>query len=151
MPGILFDPIFVDDFVKENYGALENQTSLITLFSIVAILVACIGLLGMSAFVAFTRRKEIGIRKVSGALVSDIVLKLNYDMIKWVLVSMCLAIPLSIPAMNKWLMGFAYKTDISWWIFPLASALALGIALITISWQSYRAASLDPVRTLRYE
>ncbi len=150
MSGILYDPIFIDEYVKENYGVLENQTNLISLFSIVAILVACIGLLGMSAFVAFTRRKEIGIRKVNGALASDIVLKLNYDMVKWVFISMLLAIPLSIPAMNKWLMNFAYKTDISWWIFPLASLLALSIALLTISWQSYRAASLDPVRTLRY-
>jgi len=151
MPGILFDPVYVDEFVRENYGSLENQTSLITLFSMVAILVACIGLFGMSAFVGFTRKKEIGIRKVNGALVSDIVLKLNFDMIKWVLVSMCLAIPLSFPAMNRWLISFAYKTEISWWIFPLASLLALLIALLTISWQSYRAASLDPVRTLRYE
>ncbi len=151
MPDALFDPIFVDEFIQENYGSLENQTKLITLFSIVAIVIACIGLLGMSAFVAFTRRKEIGIRKVNGALVSDIVLKLNFDMLKWVLIAMILAIPLSFPAINKWLMSFAYKTDISWWIFPLAASLAIGIALLTISWQSFRVARMDPVRTLRYE
>lgn len=151
MPEALFDPIFVDEMIENNYGSLQSQTDLITLFSIVAILIACIGLMGMSAFVALTRRKEIGIRKVNGALVSDIVIKLNYDMLKWVAVSLLLAIPLSILAMNKWLMSFAYKTDISWWIFPLAAALAIGIALMTISWQSIRAARLDPVKSLRCE
>ena len=151
MPGVIFDPVFIDDYVKENYVSLENQSTLISLFSGIAILIACIGLFGMSAFVAFTRRKEIGIRKVNGALVSDIVWKLNTDMVKWIFLSFLIAIPLSFPAINKWLMNFAFKTSISWWIFPLAAGLALGIALLTVSWQSYRAARLDPVRTLRYE
>ncbi len=151
MPEYLFDPIFVDEIIEENYGSLQSQTDLITLFSMIAIVIACIGLLGMSAFVALTRRKEIGIRKVNGALVSDIVYKLNFDMLKWVFISLIVAIPLSIPAMNKWLMSFAYKTEISWWIFPLAASLAIGIAVLTISWQSIRAARMDPIKSLRYE
>jgi len=151
MPETLFDPIFVDEMIKNNYGSLRSQTDLITLFSIVAILIACIGLMGMSAFVALTRKNEIGIRKVNGALVSEIVFKLNFDMLKWVAVSLILAIPLSIFALNKWLMSFAYKTNLSWWIFPLAAVLAIGVALITISWQSVRAARLDPVKSLYCE
>ena len=97
------------------------------------------------------RIKEIGIRKVNGAKVSEILITLNQDFVKWVAIAFVIASPIAYYAMNKWLENFAYKTTLSWWIFALAGALALGIALLTVSWQSWRAATRNPVEALRYE
>ena len=105
----------------------------------------------MASFVAEQRTKEIGIRKVNGANVEDILMLLNKDFIKWVAIAFVVACPIAYYAMNKWLENFAYKTTLSWWIFALAGVLALGIALLTVSWQSWRAATRNPVEALRYE
>jgi putative ABC transport system permease protein len=95
--------------------------------------------------------KEIGIRKVNGAKISEILTMLNKDFVKWVAIAFVLAIPIVWFAMHKWLENFAYKTELSWWIFALAGLLALGIALLTVSFQSWKAATRNPVESLRYE
>jgi hypothetical protein len=97
------------------------------------------------------RTKEIGIRKINGTKVSEILTFLNKDFIKWVAIAFLIATPIAWYAMHKWLENFAYKTELSWWIFALAGMLALGIALLTVSWQSWRAATRNPVEALRYE
>jgi len=97
------------------------------------------------------RTKEIGIRKVNGAKIWEVMALLNKDFVKWVAIAFVIATPIAWYAMNKWLQNFAYKTELSWWIFALAGLLALGIALLTVSWQSWRAARRNPVEALRYE
>ena len=105
----------------------------------------------MALFISQQRTKEIGIRKINGATVSEILGLLNKNFVKWVAIAFVIATPIAYSAMNKWLENFAYKTSLSWWIFALAGLLALGIALLTVSWQSWRAATRNPVEALRYE
>jgi putative ABC transport system permease protein len=105
----------------------------------------------MSIFACQRRVKEIGIRKVNGARISEILVMLNMDFVKWVGIAFLIAFPIAWYVMNNWLQGFAYKTELSWWIFGLAGILAIGIALLTVSWQSWRAATRNPVEALRYE
>jgi putative ABC transport system permease protein len=102
-------------------------------------------------FISEGKTKEIGIRKVNGAKTSEILALLNKDFIKWVAIAFVIACPIAYYAMNLWLENFAYKTTLSWWIFVSAGVLALGIALLTVSWQSWRAATRNPVEALRYE
>jgi putative ABC transport system permease protein len=109
------------------------------------------GLLSLAIFTTKRRIKEIGIRKVNGAKVSEVMAMLNKDFVRWVIIAFLIATPVSWYAMNKWLESFAYKTELSWWIFALAGILALGIALLTVSWQSWKAATRNPVEALRYE
>jgi putative ABC transport system permease protein len=142
---------FFDDMLQEKYRAEIYLRNLTFLFAMLAILIAMLGILGMSVFSITKRTKEIGIRKVNGARISEILAMLNKDFVKWVLIAFVIAIPLAYYAMNKWLENFAYKTELSWWIFALAGLLALGIALLTVSWQSWRAATRNPVEALRYE
>jgi putative ABC transport system permease protein len=123
----------------------------ITLFSLIAIAIAALGILGLSIFMGESRIKEIGIRKINGAKISEVIVMLNKDFVKWVAIAFVIATPIAYYAMNKWLENFAYKTELSWWIFALAGLLALGIALLTVSWQSWRAATRNPVEALRYE
>jgi putative ABC transport system permease protein len=105
----------------------------------------------MSIFASQRRVKEIGIRKVNGAKSYEILLMLNKEFIKWVSIAFVIAIPVAWYVMHTWLQGFAYKTVLSWWIFALAGVMAFGIALLTVSWQSWRAATRNPVEALRYE
>jgi putative ABC transport system permease protein len=97
------------------------------------------------------RTKEIGLRKVNGAKVAEVIILLNKDFVKWVSIAFLIAIPIAWFIMHKWLENFAYKTGLSWWIFVLAGVIALVIALLTVSWQSWRAATRNPVEALRYE
>jgi putative ABC transport system permease protein len=97
------------------------------------------------------RVKEIGIRKINGARISEVMILLNRDFIIWAAIAFVIATPIAWYAMHKWLENFAYKTNLSWWIFALAGLLALGIALLAVSWQSWRAATRNPVEALRYE
>jgi len=120
-------------------------------FSLVSIILASIGLLAMAYFVTENKTKEIGIRKINGAKVSEVMGMLNLDFVIWVAIAFIIATPIAWYAMHKWLENFAYKTDLSWWIFALAGLLALGIALLTVSWQSWKAATRNPVEALRYE
>jgi putative ABC transport system permease protein len=109
------------------------------------------GLLGLSLLTTQRRTKEIGIRKINGARMSRIMVMLNWDLIKWVIISFVLAIPASWFVMEKWLENFAYKTTLSWWIFGAAGIASLFIAVITVSVQSWKASGRNPVEALRYE
>ena len=142
-------------FHKDKLKALydkETTESRIFIFGIVlALFIAIMGILGISLFTVRQQVKEIGVRKINGANVSEILLMLNVNTIKWVAIAFVIATPVAYYAMNKWLENFAYKTELSWWIFVLAGLLALGIALLTVSWQSWKAATRNPVEALRYE
>jgi putative ABC transport system permease protein len=150
-PGNPIRYFFLDDYFNNQYQADQKFGRFFGLFSLLTIFIACLGLLGLSSYTISRRTKEIGIRKVNGAETGEILVLLNRDFIKWVAVAFVVATPLAWFAMNKWLENFAYKTTLSWWIFALAGLLALGIALLTVSWQSWRAATRNPVEALRYE
>jgi len=117
----------------------------------IAILIACFGLFGLISYTTMQKTKEIGIRKVNGATVYEIVRMLNKDFVSWVAIAFVIASPIAYYSMSKWLQNFAYKTELSWWIFALAGVVALLIALITVSWQTFKAARRNPVEALRYE
>ena len=142
---------FADDRIATYYQKEVQFSKLSTIFSVVNILISCIGLVGLVLFAISRRIKEIGIRKVNGAKVSEVLIMLNKDFVRWVVIAFVIATPAAYYAMNKWLESFAYKTTLSWWVFALAGLLALGIALLTVSWQSWRAATRNPVEALRYE
>ena len=139
--------------VRYQFLHAENERfiQLIGACCLISIFLSMMGLFALSVDKCIKRIKEIGIRKVNGAKTAEILKMLNKDFVKWVVVAFMLACPLAYYAMNRWLENFAYKTSISWWIFAIAGALALGIALITVSWQSWRAATRNPVEALRYE
>ena len=150
-PSLPFAFQFMDDRINSNYKTEVNTAKITTSLSAVAIFLSILGILGMILFTIQQRVKEIGIRKVNGARISEVLVMLNKDFVKWVAIAFVIATPIAWYAMNKWLQNFAYKTTLSWWIFALAGLLALGIALITVSWQSWRAAVRNPVEALRYE
>jgi len=141
----------VDTMYHKVYKTELLQAKLLSIFTLISILISSMGLLGISLLVAQQRVKEIGIRKVNGATVPGILSMLNKNFVVWVVVAFVVATPVAWYAMNKWLENFAYKTTLSWWIFALAGLLALGIALLTVSWQSWKAATRNPVEALRYE
>jgi len=149
--GSPFNYQFVDQRFAQLYQSEEYTRTIFSYFMILAISIAILGLFGLSLFVMERRTKEIGIRKVSGAKVTEVMAMLNRDFIKWVAIAFVIAIPIAYYAMNKWLESFAYKTELSWWIFALSGLLALVIALLTVSWQSWKAATRNPVEALRYE
>ena len=133
------------------YESEQRQATIFTVFAFIAIFIACLGLLGLSAFAITQRIKEIGIRKVLGASVRNIVGLLSKDFLKLVLIAAVIAFPIAWYAMYKWLQDFAYRTDISLWIFLVAGIIALAIALLTISFQAIKAAIANPVKSLRTE
>ena len=121
------------------------------IFSIFTIVIACLGLFGLTSFTAELRTKEIGIRKANGAKTFEIMFMLSKDFSNLVALSFVIACPIAYYAMNKWMQDFAYKTTLIWWIFVLAGFIAFIIALVSVSWQSWRAANRNPVEALRYE
>ncbi len=139
-----------EDFDKQ-YQADFRFKKIFSAFSILAILIASLGLFGLANYTAEIRTKEIGIRKVLGAEVSSIVALLSKDFIKLVLVAIVIATPLAWYVMNKWLDGFAYQVEIGWWVYPLAGIVAIVVAMATISSQAIRAAMLNPVESLKSE
>jgi putative ABC transport system permease protein len=140
---------FLDDSFNEQYQADQHFAQLFTFFSCLAICIACLGLFGLSTFIAQQRVKEIGIRKVLGSSVSGIAVLLSKDFIKLILVAIVIAVPLCWWAMNKWLQGFAYRINIGPAIFIEAGTITLGIALVTMTWQSVTAALGNPIHSLR--
>jgi len=146
-----FEYFFLDQSFDAQYKSEDRLSKIIGLFTLVAITIACLGLFGLVSYTATQKTKEIGIRKVNGAKVSEVLVMLNSDFVKWIAIAFVIATPIAYYAMHKWLENFAYKTSLSWWIFALAGLLALGIALLTVSWQSWRAATRNPVEALRYE
>jgi putative ABC transport system permease protein len=150
-PNIPFEYHFLDKVVDQQYGFERRLSRLFTWFSFLAIFISCLGLYGLATFVATRRTKEIGIRKVMGSTVSNIVLLLSKSFMKWVLLANLLAWPIAWYAMTKWLQDFAYRIDMTVWPFIWAGLAALVIAILTISRQAIRAAAANPVEALRYE
>ena len=150
-PGEAFHYTFLSDEIEALYQKEKRLSQIYIIFTIVAFLISATGLFAISLYDTKKRTKEIGIRKVNGATISEILAMLNKDFVKWVAIAFVIATPVAYYALNKWLENFAYKTTLSWWIFALAGLLALGIAILTVSWQSWRAATRNPVESLRYE
>jgi ABC-type antimicrobial peptide transport system permease subunit len=121
------------------------------LFTFLTILISCLGLFGLATYMAEARIKEIGVRKVLGATVTDITALLSRDFLKLVGIALLIAIPIAWWATHRWLQGYEYRVDIRWWYFALAGLAALVIALLTVSWQALRAAFSNPVKSLRSE
>ena len=146
-----FDFTFMDEKLQNQYRAEMKLGKIFAVFAGLAIFIACLGLFGLASFTIEQRTKEIGIRKVLGASVSGIVAMLSRDFVKLVMLANVIAWPLAWYGMRQWLQDFAYRTDFSWWIFGLAAALALFIALLTVSFHAVRAAVSNPVEALRNE
>ena len=142
---------FLDEQLNTQYASEQLLLKLINVFSILAIIVACLGLMGLSIFMTEKRTKEIGIRKVNGAKNKEIILLLNKDIIKWVVIAFIIGTPIAYYFSQQWLQNFAYKTDVNWWVFLSAGLLALFIALTTVSLQIVKVARRNPVEALRYE
>ena len=151
MAGQPFAYSFLDEDFNRLYQSEQQTGKLFVFFAFFAILIACLGLFGLITFAAQQRTKEIGIRKVLGATVVDVTTLLSTDFMKLILVAILIAVPISWFGMNKWLQSFAYRTNIGWWIFALASLIALAIALMTVSFQAIKAALANPVKSLRSE
>lgn len=150
-PAEPFNFQYTDDNYQLQMKYDERLAGLFAGYTVLSILLAVLGLFGLTANVTRKRVKEIGIRKVNGARTSEILVLLNRDFMMGVILAFAIAAPIAFFAMQKWLQNFAYKTNLSWWIFGLAGFLAMAIAFITISWQSWTAATRNPVEALRYE
>lgn len=150
-PGEEFEYTFLSEKIALYYQAEHKAMNLFVLFASITILLCVLGILGLSLSMNARRIKEIGIRKVNGATVKEILLLLNRDFVLWVAIAFLAAAPVAWYAMQRWLENFAYKTNLSWWIFLLAGILALVITLFTVTWQSWKAAVRNPVEALRYE
>jgi len=151
LPSVPFEYSFLDDDVQKQYETEIVLSQIINSFTLIAILISCLGLFGLAAFSAEQRNKEIGIRKVLGASVAGIVQLLSKDFLKLVIVSFIIATPIAWYGMNKWLQSFAYRIPLSWWMFALAGMIAVFIALFTVSTQAIRAALTNPVKSLKSE
>jgi len=150
-PDQVFEYKFLDDRIADYYKSEHNALNLFLLFAAITIFLCVLGILGLSLSMNERRTKEIGLRKVNGAKVAEVIILLNKDFVKWISVAFLIAAPVSWFIMHKWLENFADKTGLSWWIFILSGILALVIALLTVSLQSWRAATRNPVEALRYE
>ena len=150
-PDDVFEYSFLDQKIAGFYNGQTNTFKLVRLFALIAILIGSLGLYGLISFIANQKIKEIGIRKVNGAKISEVITMLNIDFVKWIGIAFLISTPLAWYGMHKWLENFAYRTSLSWWIFALAGLLALGITLLTVSFQSWKAATRNPVEALRYE
>ena len=141
----------MDEQFASLYSAEQRTGQIFTSFAIIAVIIASLGLFGLAAFMIKLRVREIGIRKVLGASSGTITGMLSIDFLKLVVIAILISFPLTWFAMNKWLQDFAYRINISWWVFVLAGGIALAIAFITISFQSIKAAIANPVKSLRSE
>jgi putative ABC transport system permease protein len=151
LPGYPLKYQFYDEWFDSMYRSEEYFARTISLFAVLAVVISCIGILGLAIFSSERRTKEIGIRKINGARISEVLIMLNREYIILVAVAFIVGIPIGWYSMYKWLQNFAYKTELTWWVSGVAGVLALGIALLTVSWQSWRAATRNPVEALRYE
>ncbi|HAH24545.1 MAG TPA: ABC transporter permease [Prolixibacteraceae bacterium] len=150
-PEVPFEYHFLDDAYDKLYKTEYIASKIISIGMMIALFLAFMGLYAISHYATQRRVNEIGIRKVNGAKISEVIVMLNKDFIIWIIVAYVIAVPVTWFAMNFWLENFAFKTTLSWWIFALAGMLALGIAILTVSWQSWRAATRNSVESLRYE
>jgi putative ABC transport system permease protein len=142
---------FFDDIVNEEYTGEIRLKNITTGLGIVAVLIAMLGILGLAVFSIARRTKEIGIRKVSGATTAELLIMINGKFLIYVAVAYIVAAPVAWLILRKWLENFAYKTSLSWWIFAMAGLIVFIIAMMTITWQTWRAATRNPVESLRYE
>ena len=142
---------FLDESFANMYADVQRMGTIFTSFAILAIIIACLGLFALSAFMAEQRNKEIGIRKVLGASVSSITTMLSKDFVKLVAIAIVIAAPVAWWAMTKWLQDFVYRISVTWWMIAVAGLIAVVIALITISFQSIKAAMMNPVKSLKSE
>ena len=150
-PAFPFEYEFVDDAYNAKFTSEKLIGSLSQIFALLAILISCLGLFGLSAFTADQRRKEIGVRKVLGSSISSIVGLLSKDFMKLVLIAILIASPIAWLLMQNWLEGYAYRISINAWAFFIAGTIAIAIALLTISFQALKAAKANPVKSLRTE
>ena len=151
LPDYPFQYELLGDSYKSTYKKEVTESKLTMSFSILAIIIICMGLFTVTSLLIAQRTREIGIRKVNGARVIDLLLMLNSDFIKWFAIAFILACPIAWLAMHKWLQNFIYKTDLSWWVFAVSGIIVLAVAVITVTLQSWRAATRNPVEVLRYE
>jgi len=142
---------FMTDTYRKVYAGEYTQSRVISLFALISIIISVLGIYSMASFKIQQRVKEIGIRKVNGARISEVITLLTRDFVFWIFLAFVVATPVAWYSMDKWLENFAYKTSLSWWIFAVSGILALGIALLTVGWQSWKAATRNPVEALRYE
>jgi len=150
-PAYPMDFDYLSSMYRNLYSTELLQTRLLSGFTFIALFICSMGLLGLSLLSTQRRIREIGIRRANGAETREIVNMLNWDFMKWIILSFILAIPLAYMALEKWLENYVYKTKLSWWVFALAGILAMIIALLTVSVQSWRASRKNPVEALRYE
>jgi putative ABC transport system permease protein len=150
-PGFDFRYRFLDEALDDLYRAEQSTGTLFRYFSALAILISCLGLFGLASYLAEQRTKEIGIRKVLGATIANIVLLLSKDFTKWVVVANLVAWPVAYFVIHQWLQSYPYRIALPWWVFGAAGFSALAIASITVSYQSIKAAVANPVDSLRYE
>ncbi len=150
-PGTELSYTFWDEELGKRYYEEERWSKIVGLASIIAILISSLGLFGLTILLINQRIKEIGVRKVNGARSADILVSINKTFVSWLLASIGIATPIAYYIVKIWLRDYPFRITISWWIFVLAGLIALGIALITVSWQSWRAARMNPVEALRYE
>ena len=150
-PGNSFEYVFLDDYYKRQYSDVDRFGKVVVIFTVLAIIVACLGLIGLSSYTAAMRTKEIGVRKVMGASVMNIVSLLSLDFVLLVMISSLLAIPFAYYATHLWLEGFTYRITPGWFIFLIPALVVVAIAAFTISSQVLKAAMTKPVDTLRYE
>lgn len=150
-PEYPFEYEFLDDIYKEYYAKDIVTNKLVGWFSFICIILSSIGLWGISSILIARRTKEIGIHKVNGARTKEVLVLLNTLFVKWVIVAFIVAVPIAWYVMHKWLENFAYKTEMSWWIFALAGIIALAVAILTVSLKCWSAATRNPVEALRYE
>jgi putative ABC transport system permease protein len=150
-PAFAFEYSFLNETYDLQYKSERRFEHLLFVFALLALFIGSIGLFGLSIHTTGRRTKEIGLRKVNGARVTEILMMLNFDFIKWVAIAWLISCPIAWFVMKKWLMNFAYRTELCWWIFGCAGLIAFGIASLTVSWQSWKAATRNPVEALRYE
>jgi ABC-type antimicrobial peptide transport system permease subunit len=150
-PQYPYEYSFLNDEYIGSYSSERKMAKIIIYFTYLSIFISALGLFGLAAFMAERRTKEIGIRKVTGASVSSLVLMLTKDFTKYVVIGFIPACLVAGILMARWLQTFAYHTSLSWWIFVLGGLIALAISVLTVGYQAYRAASQDPVNSLRYE
>jgi putative ABC transport system permease protein len=146
-----FEYEFLEDTMSDSYGKDQRLNILFLFLSVIAIFISSLGLFGLATFTTQSRIKEISIRKINGAATSDIFRKFNFDLLKWIIISFLIAGPVSYYAMNKWLNSFAYKTNISIWLFVAAMLFTLAVGLMTVSWAAGKASGTNPAETLRKE
>ena len=150
-PDIPYSFYFIDDIFDLKYRSEAKIRKIFSIFSCLGLFISCLGLFGLASFVVEQRTKEIGIRKVLGASVTKIMYLLSTGFTKWIIFANLISWPITYYAMYRWLQNFAYRIDINIWIFILSGTIALFIALLTVSYQTIKAATANPVDSLRYE